>query len=338
MADINASTDSRGLAIQGARATFFLRTTQLAGNAVDPTVVTFTITDTSGGIALSGSPDKITAGFFVLDWDVPATQNPGSYTLEWDYTISGQPSSIIQTVIVAAANAQENPPSRYFGRIADFRQSLTLMLGMAQTIPCYREPAKRSADGQTFYFTFPRWNQTAGCRIYVNKEIVTSGVSVNYDEGYIVLSEPLSSYETVAADYNFRWFQDIELERFLSNATALVNLYPPVTRGMSLMNLKDIYIPLVLWGAAVDAIRNLMMSLQFQEPQYVFGGPDQASKVYANLEGLKKNYEESLNAGLEQKKYGPYVGLTKTVITPEFALPGGRSRWFRYLFSNGTGG
>ena len=48
------------------------------------------------------------------------------------------------------------------------------------------------------------------------------------------------------------------------------------------------------------------------------------AKLIAAIPYLLKLYE--------QKKYGPYVGLTKTVTAPEFTLPGGRSRWFRYLF------
>ena len=73
------------------------------------------------------------------------------------------------------------------------------------------------------------------------------------------------------------------------------------------------------------------MCLQFQQPQEVFGGPDAARQAFQNLETLKKNYEGDFNLLLEQKKYGSYVGLTKTVVTPEYTLPGGRSRWFRYL-------
>ena len=43
--------------------------------------------------------------------------------------------------------------------------------------------------------------------------------------------------------------------------------------------------------------------------------------------------EEDLNKMYEQKKFGPYVGLTRMVVVPEYTLPGGRSRWFRYMFT-----
>jgi hypothetical protein len=67
-----------------------------------------------------------------------------------------------------------------------------------------------------------------------------------------------------------------------------------------------------------------MLCLQFQQPQKVFGGAEQADKVFGNLESLKKNYEEELKAVYVEKKNQPYVGLTRTIITPSISLPGGR--------------
>ena len=46
---------------------------------------------------------------------------------------------------------------------------------------------------------------------------------------------------------------------------------------------------------------------------------------------MKKNYEGDWEKLVEQKKLGPYPS-SKLIVTPEYTLPGGRSRWFRYLF------
>jgi len=78
-----------------------------------------------------------------------------------------------------------------------------------------------------------------------------------------------------------------------------------------------------------------MMDILFQEPTKIFGGPERANQVFTQMDTLKKNYEDFLTKLLEQKKYQPYAGLTKTVTVPEYTLPGGRSRWFRYLFKGG---
>jgi hypothetical protein len=86
-----------------------------------------------------------------------------------------------------------------------------------------------------------------------------------------------------------------------------------------------------LYGAAKDALRQLMLCVNFQQPAQVFGGPEQAAKAFANFDTLKQNYEKDAEKLLEQKKLGPYP-KSRMVVTPEFTLPGGRSRWFRYLF------
>jgi hypothetical protein len=74
-----------------------------------------------------------------------------------------------------------------------------------------------------------------------------------------------------------------------------------------------------------------MFCLNFQQPAQVFGGTEEAGKAIANFETLKQNYEKDAEKLLEQKKLGPYP-KSRMVVTPEFTLPGGRSRWFRYLF------
>jgi len=331
---VNTSSDFRGSFIQGTRATLFLKITDLAGNPQDATSVLCAITK-DGNQITSGFPEKVHTGFYAFDFNIAEFQELGKYDVLWTFN-SDTPHSEAQTFIVASRTQSDGAPSLYTSRISDFRNSLGFMITCAQSIPVYSEPAKASADKKTYMFSFKRWNQSPGCRVYLNDEIVTSGIKINYFTGTAVFDDALSSFDRVKVDYNFRWFSDEELDRFLSNALNLVNLYPPVSRGVSLMNVEDRYIPLVLYGAAVDAIRHMMMCLQFQQPQMVFGGPDGAKAAYGNLEGLKKNYEETWNAGIEQKKYGPYAGLTKTLVTPEFALPGGKSRWFRYLFSNNS--
>jgi hypothetical protein len=90
-------------------------------------------------------------------------------------------------------------------------------------------------------------------------------------------------------------------------------------------------VPALLYGAVKDALRNLLMCLNWQQPAQVFGGTEQAQKAFSNFETLKQNYEKDWEKLVEQKKFGPYP-KTLCVVTPEYTLPGGRSRWFRYLF------
>ena len=114
----------------------------------------------------------------------------------------------------------------------------------------------------------------------------------------------------------------------------MFNQYPPQSVYL-LTSLPPRYGVTVAHQAAVFLLRRLIMDLHFQEPAKVFGGMERSDKLMGSLDTLKKNMEEEISKLYDQKKYQPYVGLTKTVTVPEFTLPGGRSRWFRYLFKGG---
>ncbi|MFA7365463.1 MAG: hypothetical protein WCZ12_03890, partial [Patescibacteria group bacterium] len=186
-------------------------------------------------------------------------------------------------------------------------------------------------DKRTYYFTFPRWNQSAQVRVYRNKSLIQDGLEVNYFKGYVRFTDPQSDFDLINADYNFKWFADEQLDDFLLSALRVFNQFPPYT-NYNLMNLPDRHIPSVIYKAATDALRHLMLCLQFQEPQQVFGGSEKVQQAFSNFETLKKNYEEEWKLLFENKKKFGYIGLTKVIVTPEFTMPGGRSRWFRQLF------
>jgi hypothetical protein len=119
---------------------------------------------------------------------------------------------------------------------------------------------------------------------------------------------------------------------FLNNGVQRMNMYPPVSYH-SLERMPSRFIPIVIYSAVVDALREMMLSVQFQEPQLIFGSTERAQSVFGNFDTLKKNYEETLKGMLDAKKVGPYTGLTRMVVVLEYTLPGGRSRYFRYLFT-----
>jgi hypothetical protein len=330
---IRALADFRGSFTQNTTATLFLRITELDGGPKDAETITISILDRDGNTVSSGTPEKVELGFYAYDWSVPFNQTRGDYTVKWSYTVDDNDRTELQSIIVAADAVDT---LLYSGRVAEFRAALAILIHAVQSIPVYSEPAMPSADYKKYKFTFDKWNQSPGCRIYCNGQIVTGGITINYTKGEVSFDSALTEYDVIVSDYNFRWFSDEDLDRFLSNGIHKLNIFPPVTKR-TLNNVDDIYIPIVLYGAVVDAIRHVLLDLIVQQPQLVFGGPEAASKAAGQLESLKKNYEETWNKLLEQKKLGPYKGLTRLITTPPFALPGGRSRWFRYLFSGGSG-
>ncbi len=325
---IRAVADYRGSLIQGTVNNLFLKITNIDGIPIDASTISISITDSNNIEVESGTPEKVSAGYYVFDWDVSSSQAIGEYAVTWSYNDGINNRTEIQYITISSDSNVGS--SRYSVRINSIRMALESHMIWAQNIPVYNEQAKPSADLRNFAFSFPRWNQSAGIKIYRNNKLVESGVEVNYFTGKLTFDNTLTKYDRVSCTYNFRWFSDEELDRFLSNALHILNLYPGVT-FYSMISVPDRFLPLVLWGALVDALRSMMMALQFQEPSQVFG-PNAADKVFGNLDSLKKNYEETWKTGLEQKKLGPYAGLTRMIITNEFVLPGGRARFFSQLF------
>lgn len=323
---IFASYDYRGTFIQGTTASLMLKITDNDGNAIDPTEITLKIQTGSGITILSATtPEKAQKGYYVYDWEIDDDQTEGDYTVIWTFTACEVRKIIYQDVIVAKDG---DDTEMYTGWPQKLRLSLESYIQYAMTIPIYNEQAKQSRDNRTFDFSFQRWNQTPSIKVYRNgNRIIESSLWVNYFKGEIKFANPLSRYDVINADYNFRWFSDEELDRFLDNAILTLNSFPPHS-GYTMNNIVTQgarFVSGVLYKAACDALRTLMFSLQFQEPQQVFGGPDNAQKAFSNIETLKKNYEEEWKLIFENKKYFPYKNLTKIISVSEMTLPGGRS-------------
>ena len=183
---------------------------------------------------------------------------------------------------------------------------------------------------------WPNWNQVAGVKVHRNNNLITDGFEIDYVNGKITFETALEKTDIVDVTYNFRWFSDDDLDNFMFSGLNRINYYPPVT-GYNIGTVPGMWMTTVGYGAAIDAWRTIISDLSHQEPQIVFGGPDAAQKLMDHADGQKKNYEEDVKTALDLKKYGSYHNLMQMMITPEFTLPGGRSRWFRYLFKGGSG-
>jgi hypothetical protein len=332
---IKTVPDYRGTFIQSSTSTLFLSITDIHGNPIRAESLIVSIAKDGNKVVDNAQPDLIRSGFYTFDWTVPNDAEIGNYLVTWTYTAEGYTGTQLQTIVITASGDTENSLLQLYGsRLSDFRVALGEMICCAQKIPVFHEQALPDIDKKKFKFTFSKWNQAYGTRIYRNNKLIEDGCTINYFSGTVLFDTPLSSYDMVHADYNFRWFSDEQLDRFILNALALVNFAPPQGR-FGIFNVPEIYVPIILYGAAKDAIRELLMCLQFQQPQQVFGGSEAAKSAFSNLETLKKNYEEEFKTMIDMKKYGKYP-RSKAVVTPEYTLPGGRSRWFRYMFGSGV--
>jgi len=331
--EYNVNTDFAGVLAPETTNSLFLKITDFNGNPKNVYDISILIEDAIGDEIKTGVPEKIQSGYYVFEWEMDADVDAGVYSITWSYTDENDDDFTSLQEIVVSDDGDDS--SIYSGRINDLRVALEFHIRAAMNIPVYQEQSKPSINNRSYNFTFPRWNQTAGVRVYRNQELINEGFEINYFKGSVMFDSALTDFDVVNVDYNFRWFDDAQLIRFLQNALDTLNFYTPASR-YTLIGVPMRYVAGVLYGAARDALRELMMSLAFQEPQQVFGGQEKASALVSNLDTLKKNYEEDFNKMLDAKKFGPYIGLTRVVVTPEYTLPGGRSRYFRYLFSGSS--
>lgn len=328
-----ATIKLRGRFAQGSTGTAIFTLTTFDGRATDPTSISYKIVRNSDDEEVkTGTPEKIRTGLYVFDWKIASDAMSGDYTITYTYTVDSVEftESISQPV---AADSEDT--TLYSGRTILMKDGLEIMIDCAQCIPVYFQQARPSHDRKSFHWTKGNWNQKSGIKIYRNKSIISEGFTIDFPRGVVEFDDPLSNYDNVFADYNFRWFDDADLERFIHNGIQKVNIYPPFS-NYNVANVPEPWAVAALYGAAVDALRNLLLCINFEQPAQFFGGNDEASKRFQQLESLKKNYEDDLQKMLEQKKLGPYKGLTKAIVVPEYTLPGGRSRWFRYLFNGAT--
>jgi len=318
--------------------TFFLRFFDIHGDVYDPSDINVYILDPSDSIEKTYTGvTKIDTGEYAFDYDIAADATTGVWTLRYTFvtdTTSGSETRTIEDsfiVIETGGSTSADLPSYAQAQRTLIRGGLERLLGYFQKMPVYAEQVVFDRDRRRGKLTFGNWNQPAGVNVRRNNNLMGSGYEVDYLKGEILLDIAAESTDVIDIDYNFKWLDGDTIENFVRSGVGRVNSYPPIS-AYAVGNIPERFIAPVTWGATVEAIRSIIMDLLHQQPQIVFGGPDGAHKALDYLDGLKKNYEEDLKTLLELKKFGPYTNLMSTIIVPEYTLPGGRSRWFRYLF------
>ena len=320
---IQAIPDYQGNMIPGTNNSLVFTLTDFDGNPQNATDIEVNIYNNSGTLDLEAVPEKATDGFYVYEWYIPTTQSNGNYYAHWTYTIDEITATEIQELTVGSDGTKDS--TIYSGMAKDLRTILGYYIPCAMRIPVYFEQARPSRDQKTFSFTFNKWNQTPSIRMYRNKKelLVNENLSVNYFDGKVIFTNAQTDYDRLFVDYNFRWFSDEQLYAFLVNAINALNTQPPFSPVYNIAYLPTIWQDAVVKHAAADALRAMMLCLNFQEPRQVFG-EDQAQSIFSQLDTLKKNYEEEWKAAFDRKKYGPYP-KTMGIVVPKYTLPGGRS-------------
>ncbi len=312
----------------GTQSAFFFFFNDINGTMYDPSDINISIFDPDGTLANSGTElDKLGVGVFGYAWTIPVSTGgvatpTGTYSLTLTYVVETIDGPDTNTSTEDFVVLESGGSGSFTIRQISGRAYLETLLQETQRIPVYNEILRFNKAKTVGEVTFGRWNQPAGARVYLNGQIKESGFDVDWWKGRITFPASLSQRDEVTVDYNFRWFSNEQMDAFLQQGVNVVNIWPPQS-VYNIETIPDRWIIAAEYAAAIDAIRSLMFSTQYQSPAKIYG-TQRINDVFNHFDTLKKNFESQLDKMLEQKKYGSYLGLTKTVTVPEFTLPGGR--------------
>ena len=211
----------------------------------------------------------------------------------------------------------------------------------AQKIPVYDEVliGDSSSAPQVFNAAFGRWNQDFNPIIKKNRVIITSGYSIDYEKGNVKFDSPLAYNDEVSASYRFAFFNEKQINSFFRQAASIWITHPPFGGTGDIYSANSVLQSVYMIGAATFAFREILFCLAFQERRIIFDNRSW-DEGWKNIQSLMKDMYESYKNDweklLEAKK--TKLPAISAIVSPEYTLPGGRSRFFRYLYKSGAAG
>jgi hypothetical protein len=184
-----------------------------------------------------------------------------------------------------------------------------------------------------YNFAYENWNKYPRPIVRVNNRIEDGGWYADY-QGRVYFDKLKSPEDSIATAYNFKYFSDKELLSFLDFGLKMMNGLPPASEHyVSLDRSPRLWDPGILAYAAVMALRRLIFGLSWQERRIIYGTPDDAQRAMQNFQDLYKSYQEVFDEFGKNVKTRKLPSMSQLVV-PEYTLPGGRSRFFRYMFKS----
>jgi len=224
---------------------------------------------------------------------------------------------------------------------------LTLVEGCGSQSINFTDVTKKTSKFSTIFdfgiYNMNRnWNQDPRPIVRLNNtRIVDDGWHADY-KGKIYLDRLMAPEDYINVCYSMAYFSEEELLSFLKFGLQMMNSVPPASQNYA--NLEQAPLEwdagILLW-AAILALRRLVFGLNFQEVMLIFGGPDNINSEEAaraaqqTFKDLYADYKDTWEKFAENVKSKRLPGIA-IAVTPEYTLPGGRSRWFRYLYKSGN--
>tara|TARA_R110000824_G_scaffold148242_3_gene317871 strand:+ start:56364 stop:57845 length:1482 start_codon:yes stop_codon:yes gene_type:complete len=195
--------------------------------------------------------------------------------------------------------------------------------------------SKQSTFSTIYNCAYKNWNMDPRPVVRVNNRILDDNWHADYD-GKIYFDTLMAPEDQIHVQYSFAYFSEEELMSFLLFGLRMMNSVPPASEQyFSLEIAPTAWDAGILLWAAQTALKRLIFGLNWQEKMVIYGRPEDAQSARAAFEGLYQSYAETWTEFSKNVKTRKLPGLG-IYITPEYTLPGGRSRWFRYMFKGGS--
>jgi hypothetical protein len=215
---------------------------------------------------------------------------------------------------------------------------LTKVSGTGPATITFTSYTSKTSKFSTIYSAaYPNWVRDPRPITRVNNRIVDDGWHVDWN-GKIYFDGIMAPEDSVNVSYQFAYFSDEEILSFLNLSLQIMNSTPPASIVYSNLNNMPIEwnAPVLLY-AAVTALKRLIFGLNFREKAVIFTRPDDpnaAQQAIQNFKDLYTDYSTLWTEVSKNAKTRKLYGMAM-YVTPEYSLPSGRSRWFRYMYKSG---
>ena len=208
------------------------------------------------------------------------------------------------------------------------------LIQLSETVPIYStinttyDPIIKNRDGYESQYT--------------DGKNYPNGLMVKYDfmgNIYFIDSNGspvnIHSYDNVLVSYSIKMITNDHMNSSLYMALQAINSQPGSSKFSKVSDAPYFYDPALVFGAAYYILRSLLTSLTNRQRRLLIEDPD--ARVTDDLRQSATMYKEEFEKMLEKLPIAFYPGI-RSVVVPEFNMPGGRSRFFRYIWNIGTGG
>jgi hypothetical protein len=206
-----------------------------------------------------------------------------------------------------------------------------------QHIPLYWEQLNRTEDAAKLNAAYGNWNEDPKPVVRINGLLTPGGWIADYAGGNIFFATPPSEGDDITVSYNFAYFSQADLAGFLKEGLRAMNAVPPASYTYnSIQQIPRNWEYGVLLVGAIHALRRIILGLTLQEKSIIFGEDrEKADAAYQKFQTLYQDYNTLwLEISKDIKRTLPMIGVN---VMPEYTLPGGRARWFRYLYTTTAG-